>query len=85
MEALGAEFVPPSLEALESVIEYGLSGTSNRTSPTRVFADLWDIERFYSCACSPARAARLAGMNRTQRVAEPIQCPVHRPLFHPSS
>ena len=33
----------------------------------RVFADLWDVERFFDCDCSPLRAARLGHMNRTQR------------------
>jgi hypothetical protein len=40
----------------------------------RVFADLWDVERFFSCECSPARAARLAEMNREQRMLDPIAC-----------
>jgi hypothetical protein len=40
----------------------------------RVFADLWDIERFFTCTCSPARAARLAVMNRGQRVTDRIVC-----------
>jgi len=40
----------------------------------RVFADLWDAERFFSCDCSPARAKRLAAMNRDQRVQEPVAC-----------
>ena len=61
MEALGGEFVPPRLTDLESVIEYGLSRRrSFGPASMRVFADLWDIERFFSCECSPARAARLA-------------------------
>jgi radical SAM enzyme (TIGR01210 family) len=70
MEALGDAFVPPRLMDLESVIEYGLG--QRRTGPfgraMRIFADLWNIERFFSCTCSPARAARLATMNREQRV-----------------
>ncbi len=69
IEALGDAFTPPQLPALEAVIEYGLS-----QHRTRIFGDLWDIERFYSCACSPARATRLAAMNRDQRVATPIVC-----------
>jgi hypothetical protein len=69
IEALGDVFAPPRLPALESVVEYGLS-----LHGPRVFADLWDIERFYSCACSPARAARLAAMNREQRMLDRITC-----------
>ena len=76
MEALGDEFVPPRLTELESVIEYGLGrGRAGPFGPAmRVFADLWDIERLYSCECSPARAARLDTMNREQRMHVPIAC-----------
>jgi radical SAM enzyme (TIGR01210 family) len=70
MEALGDAFTPPRLPALESVIEYGLS----RQAGMRVFADLWDIERFFSCTCSLTRAARLAAINREQRVTSPVSC-----------
>jgi radical SAM enzyme (TIGR01210 family) len=69
MEALGDEFTPPRLPALESVVEYGLA-----RGGLRVFADLWDIERFCSCACSPARAARLTAMNREQRIVPRVPC-----------
>jgi radical SAM enzyme (TIGR01210 family) len=78
MEALGDAFTPPRLPALESVIEYGLgpprsrrfgrAGTGRFGPAMRIFSDLWDIQRFYSCDCSSARAARLAAMNREQRI-----------------
>jgi archaeosine synthase beta-subunit len=87
MEALGGEFVPPRLTELESVIEYGLSRRAGPFGPAerragpfgpaasmRVFADLWDIERFFSCTCSPARAKRLAAMNHEQRAGDRIVC-----------
>jgi archaeosine synthase beta-subunit len=71
MEALGHAFRPPRLQDLEAVIEYGLG----RSRPVmRVFADLWDVERIFSCDCSSARATRLAAMNREQRVLTPIEC-----------
>jgi radical SAM enzyme (TIGR01210 family) len=77
MEAIGDAFVPPRLDALESVIEYALA--DGRARPAmRVFADLWDIERFYSCGCSSARAARLTTMNRTQRLVAPVHCHCHQ-------
>lgn len=38
----------------------------------RVFADLWDVERFFDCHCSRSRAARLRTMNRIQRVTAPV-------------
>jgi radical SAM enzyme (TIGR01210 family) len=69
MEAIGDAFVPPRLSALESVVEYGIG-----RGGLRVFADLWDIERVCSCECSSARAARLAAMNREQRVIDPVVC-----------
>ena len=93
MEALGDAFVPPRLTDLESVIEYGLSrraapfgqaikadGRAGPFGPAmRVFADLWDVERFYSCGCSPARAERLATMNRDQRVPPAVSCSCSQP------
>ena len=67
MEMLGA--VPPSLTALESVVEYGIA-----IGRGRVFADLWNLDRFDSCRCSPERRARLQQMNETQRIQAPILC-----------
>jgi radical SAM enzyme (TIGR01210 family) len=71
LEALATQggYAPPSLTSLETAQEYGL-----RQGRGRVFADLWDVERFYTCACSPARAVRLAEMNRTQRIPPPLEC-----------
>lgn len=79
MEALAGErmpggapaYAPPALASVERVMEYGLSrGTG------RVFADLWEIERFACCPeCSPARIARLKRMNETQTAPPPISCP----------
>jgi radical SAM enzyme (TIGR01210 family) len=69
VDALGQEYVKPRVPALERVVEYGLARRD-----CRVFADLWDIERFYDCECSSARAARLVEMNRTQRVPAPVVC-----------
>lgn len=71
MERLRARgiFEKPSLPALETAVAYGL-----RQRRGRVFADLWDIEKFFRCACDPARAERLAQMNRTQQVPPQIAC-----------
>jgi radical SAM enzyme (TIGR01210 family) len=52
VEALGDAYQPPALDALERVVEYGIS-----LGRCRVFADLWNV-------ASP----RLLKMNRTQRV-----------------
>jgi radical SAM enzyme (TIGR01210 family) len=51
-------FAPPSIDALEQALEYGLSLRAGR-----VFLDLWDIERV---SRDTGRIARLAQMNRTQ-------------------
>lgn len=71
MEALSAsgDYARPTLRSLEAAQEYGLG-----LGAGRVFADLWDIERFFSCPCSPARAARLGVMNRQQVVPPPVNC-----------
>jgi radical SAM enzyme (TIGR01210 family) len=82
MEALGPEFERPRLPALERVVAHGLrvarakiSAAADKTarpSTMRVFADTWDVERFFDCACSPARASRLRVMNRLQRITAPV-------------
>lgn len=71
MESLLAsgDYSPPTLSSLETVQEYGLD-----LGRGRVFADLWDIERFFTCACSPRRADRLADMNRTQMMLPSVVC-----------
>ena len=69
MEALDAAVERPRLPALERVVEYGIS-----TRRLRVFADLWDIERFFDCHCSTARLARLQQINRTQTASAPVLC-----------
>ena len=69
LQAAG-EFAPPRLRSLELTLEAGLALMRGR-----VFADLWDAERFYECpACGPARVARLAEMNLTQRLPPPVAC-----------
>jgi hypothetical protein len=69
LEAMGPAFAEPRLPALETVVEYGLS-----LGGARVFADLWDIERFADCECSAARVARLAAMNETQHPPPRVSC-----------
>ena len=69
MEALGEIWQPPKLRSLEAAMEYGLS-----LKPLRVFADLWDVEKFYDCDCSASRAGRLAEMNQTQQIPAAIAC-----------
>ena len=69
MEMIGDLFTPPRLPALEDTIEYGLA-----IGGIRVFADLWNVERFFDCSCSQDRAVRLAAMNREQRPPPPVVC-----------
>jgi hypothetical protein len=65
------EFTPPTLGTLEDALDAALDGAA-----ARVFADLWNLERFARCAdCFPARRDRLAAMNLAQRVTKRIRCP----------
>lgn len=63
------DYAPPKIKTLETALEYGLS-----LGKGRVFADLWDIERFTGCGCDTARIARLEAINTTQRIPAPIEC-----------
>ena len=64
------QFTPPTLDNLEAVLVYGISLRRGR-----VFADLWDIERFYSCEkCGPERKERLNQMNLTQQALPAVRC-----------
>jgi len=69
IEALGSAYQKPRLPALERVIDYGLS-----LGRCRVFADVWDIDTFFDCECSPRRAERLRAMNRAQCRLPPVSC-----------
>lgn len=73
LEALDSALEPLRLPALEAAVETGFERGLSRGG-MRVFADLWDVERFFDCGCSPARAARLRAMNRTQRPAPRVSC-----------
>lgn len=73
MEALAArgEFAPPKLSTLEAALHYGMS-----LQRGRVFADLWDLEKFSQCsACFESRTARLREMNLRQTVLPTVECP----------
>ncbi len=69
MEAIGDNGELAKLPALEAVVEYGLSSRRSR-----VFADLWEVEHFFDCSCSPRRAERLRHMNRAQQSAPRVEC-----------
>jgi len=64
------QFSPPDLNTLEHAAAYGV-----QLKRGRVFADLWDLERFATCTiCFPARASRLRKMNLQQEIPTPIDC-----------
>jgi radical SAM enzyme (TIGR01210 family) len=66
------EFAPPSLSVLERSLEGSLQLRAGR-----VFADIWDLEKFSSCsACFEQRRQRLQAINLTQVFAQPIRCSV---------
>jgi archaeosine synthase beta-subunit len=65
------EFSSPQLGALEEVHDYGVS--LNRG---RVFADLWDLERFSTCpGCFESRRERLSAINLAQQPCPRVICP----------
>ena len=75
LDALAAAgvFAPPKLDAIERAVALALDRP--RAPAVRVFADLWDLERFAACpACLPARRARLDAMNRLQVHLAAVAC-----------
>jgi radical SAM enzyme (TIGR01210 family) len=72
MDELGqnGEFTPPSLDALEAAVTYGLS-----LKRGRVFADIWDLERISACRfCYQQRKDRLMQLNFHQEILSPVTC-----------
>jgi archaeosine synthase beta-subunit len=64
------EYVPPTLDAFEEVFDRALE--LNRG---RVFADLWDLEKFSDCReCFEARRRRMEEMNLGQVVLQRVHC-----------
>lgn len=73
--ARNGDFAPPRLATLEAALDYGVAECRGR-----VFADLWDLEKFADCqACFPARRARLEAINLQQRSEERAACKFCRP------
>jgi radical SAM enzyme (TIGR01210 family) len=63
-------FSPPSLSNLEEALDYGVGLRRGR-----VFADLWDIEKFFDCPeCGPERAERMRQVNLSQEMLARIGC-----------
>ena len=75
LEALasGGFHKEPSIDSLERVLEYGIGLNAGR-----VFADLWDLERFSECdRCFESRRERLERMNLSQEAASRTDCNCH--------
>jgi radical SAM enzyme (TIGR01210 family) len=68
---MAGEWAPLKLRTLERALEIGLD-----VQRGRVFADDWDIERFFDCVCSPLVAERIRLMNATQLVTASVPCDV---------
>jgi radical SAM enzyme (TIGR01210 family) len=63
-------FIPPDINSLEEVLDYGVGLKSGR-----VFADLWDIELFSYCKkCLDSRKTRLENTNFHQHLLPPVIC-----------
>ena len=76
------EFTPPTLAMLEETLARAFSLAEFPSQSTRVFVDLWDLERFFTCPrCGPLRKQRLKTMNDEQRLIPVVNCdcltPVH--------
>jgi radical SAM enzyme (TIGR01210 family) len=72
LDALAArgEFVPPRLDSLEEVIDYGITFNVGR-----ILADLWDVQRFSDCPkCFTARKERLHAINLSQHARARVNC-----------
>lgn len=64
------QFSPPTLATLEAALDHGLTLRRGR-----VFADVWDIEKFATCpVCIPDRRRRLVEMNLRQEISPSVAC-----------
>jgi len=65
------EFSPPKLVTLEAALRYGIG-----LKRGRVFADLWDLQKFSDCpVCFTLRKTRLREINRHQTWPGASDCP----------
>ncbi len=70
MLAQQGNFSPPDIHLLESVLDYGI-----QLKKGRVFADLWDLDKFSNCnICFTRRKNRMENINRTQSAQPLIEC-----------
>lgn len=63
-------FYEPTIQSLEEVLDYGIG-----LQKGRVFADLWDLERFSKCnKCFELRKQRINDMNLNQQRTHQVIC-----------
>jgi radical SAM enzyme (TIGR01210 family) len=77
LEALAADglFAEPTLTDLERSASAALAHVHAHGAHLRVFADLWNLDRFAACpGCLDARRARLAATNLDQCARPPVTC-----------
>lgn len=68
MEA--GDFNLPTIQSLETVLEYGIELNSGR-----VFADVWDLKIFSNCSkCLEEKTKRINKMNLSQKFIKEISC-----------
>ncbi len=68
--AASGDFAPPKLATFEAAFDHGVG-----LQRGRVFADLWDLEKFSSCPnCFSTRRERLQEMNARQVVLPRVNC-----------
>jgi radical SAM enzyme (TIGR01210 family) len=68
--AESGDFAPPELSTLEAALDYGIG-----LHRGRVFADLWDLEKFAECSdCFAGRRERFVRMNLEQTVSPRVDC-----------
>lgn len=68
--AASGDFAPPKLATFEAAFDHGVG-----LQRGRVFADLWDLEKFSSCPnCFSTRRERLQEMNARQVVLPRVDC-----------
>ncbi len=73
--AAQGQFSPPTLTMLEDAFAESLGLPDLEAHSTRVFVDLWDLEKLYNCPrCGPLRKERLQQMNQQQRILPEINC-----------
>lgn len=73
--ATQGEFTPPTLAMLEEAFAAALALPEFQSGSTRVFVDLWDLEKLFTCPrCGPLRKQRLKTMNDEQRLLPLVNC-----------